>query len=196
MIKIGLTGNIAAGKSFVINIFEDLGIPAVSADNIVHDLYEHDDFIHNKVVEIFKNYDIFSENKIDRKKIGEIIFSNGKIKKELETLLHKEVIKKISDFFDENKDKKIAVAEIPLLFENHYENLFDKIIMVYANDDLRFDRIKKRNNFDDEYIKKIMNSQLSQDLKREKSDFVIINENKTSDELKKEITKITENLWY
>lgn len=194
MVKIGLTGNIAAGKSFVENIFKNLGIKTISADNIVHNLYKNDVFICNKIAEIFKNYDIFSDNKIDRNKLGKIIFSNNKKKIELENLIHNEVIKKISNFFNQNKNENIIVVEIPLLFENHFENIFDKIILVYANDNLRFERIKKRNNFDDNYIKKIMNSQINQDLKKEKSDFIIINENKTIKDLKKEIQNLIEKL--
>ena len=105
------------------------------------------------------------------------------------------VIQKINLFIDEHQSEKIILIDIPLLFEGNFENLFDKILLVYASDKTRFDRIKTRNNnYDDEHIKKIMNSQISQEKKKEKSDFIIINENKTLKEIEKEIQKLIEKI--
>ena len=194
MIKIGLTGNIAAGKSEVEKIFKKLGFPTISADDIVHNLFENNIEVKNKVVKAFGEFDILSNGKLDRKKLGKIVFSDMTKKKEIENIIHPVVVKEIFSFFDKNKDEKLVLVDIPLLFEGHFEYLVDKIILVYANDKIRFERIKKRNNLEDEYIEKIMKSQLNQDLKKEKSDIVIINENKSLEELEKEIKEIVKNI--
>ncbi len=194
MIKIGLTGNIAAGKSEVEKIFNNLGINSLDADTICHDMLENDKEVISLVLNLFKGEDITTNGKIDRKKLGKIVFSDINKKRELEKLLHPYVIKEGYAFFDREKDSKMCVVDIPLLFEKNYEYLVDKIILVYASDKIRLERIKKRNNLDEEYIKKIMKAQMNQEAKKEKSDYVIINENKSLDELEEEIKKIIKEL--
>ena len=194
MIKIGLTGNIASGKTEIRKIFEKCGIKTICSDSVVHDLLENDEVLKDTLVAQFSDCDILLEKKLDRKKIGKIVFSNEGKKNQLEKVIHPLVIRQIKDFFEENKDKMFVVVDIPLLFEGQFEYLFDKILLVYADDKIRFERIKKRNNFEDEYIKKIMSAQLSQEFKKEKSDFIIVNENKTLDDLEKELISLIEKI--
>jgi len=194
MIKVGLTGNIAAGKTEVKKLFEKHGVKTICADSIVHELLENNEELFYNISKDFCDVDIFSENKIDRKKLGKIVFSNEDKKKKLEGLIHPLVIKEINHFYNKNYDEKILIVDIPLLFEGKFEYLFDRILLVYASDDIRFERIKKRNNFEDEYIKKIMNSQFSQEEKKKKADFIIVNENKTLDNLEKEVIKLIEKI--
>ena len=193
MIKIGLTGNIASGKSEATKIFNKLGIKTLCADTIVHNLFEETK-IKKLIINSFKNYDILTDNELDRKKLGKIVFNNKEKKEELEKILHPIVIQKINKFYQENQSENLIIIDVPLLFENNLEYLFDKIILIYANDNIRFERIKKRNNFDDEHIKNIMKSQLSQESKKEKTDFIIINENKTLLELETEITELIDRI--
>lgn len=190
MIKIGLTGNIAAGKSTVKKIFDGFNIPTICADSIVHGLLENNKVIKNEIIETFRNYDILNENCIDRKQLGAIVFSNIEEKKKLEKIIHPAVISEINSFFELNKKNKIVLVDMPLLFEGDFQYLFDKILLVCANDKIRFNRIKKRNNFDDLHINKIMNSQQNQEIKKAKSDFIIFNENKTIEELEQDVRKI------
>lgn len=194
MLKIGLTGNIAAGKTEVEKIFKSLGIKTICADEISHNLLENDKKIENKILKEFENYEITTNKKIDRKKLSKVIFSDIKLKKNLEKIIHPEIIKSIFNFFNENKNEKFVIVDIPLLFEGNFEYLFDKIILVYASDNLRFERIKKRNGFEDEHISNIMKSQINQEIKKEKADYLIINENKTLKELEKEIKKLKEKI--
>lgn len=192
MIKIGLTGNIAAGKSEVEKIFNKLGVKSICADSIVHELFRKDS-VKNEVISLFGK-DILQANNIDRKKLGQIVFSEKEKKEALEKFIHPLVVKEINDFFEKNKTEKIVVADIPLLFESGLEYLVDKIILVYADDKIRLERIKIRNGFDEEHIKKIMDAQLSQEIKKEKSDFIIMNENKTLEMLEIDIKEIIEKL--
>lgn len=194
MIKIGLTGNIAAGKSEVGKIIKNFNIPIISTDIIGHNLLENNENIKNLIIQEFANFDILTENKIDRKKLGKIVFSDINKKTKLEKVMHPAIIKECFNFFERVKAEDLAVIEIPLLFEGNFEYLFDKIILVYADDKTRFDRIKKRNNFDDEHIKNIMKSQINQEIKKEKADYVIINENKTLKELKVDVEEIIKDL--
>lgn len=194
MIKLGLTGNIAAGKSEVKKIFQQLEIPTLSADEVVHYLLYNNINVIKAITTSFGQFDIFTDNKIDRKKLGKIVFSDINKKKELEKIIHPVIIKEIFNFFEREKNKDFTVVEIPLLFEGHFEYLFDKIILVYADEKIRFERIKKRNGFEDEYIEKIMKSQMNQEEKKKLSDFVIINENKSLKDLKNDVEKIIKEI--
>ena len=189
MLKIGLTGNIASGKTTSENIFKAFGFKVISADDVVHDLLKYDKNVISKVTGIFQNFDIFENNALSRKKIGKIVFKNKDLRTKLENIIHVEVIKKINEFFVENKDEKATIASIPLLFEAKLQNMFDIIIFVQADEKTRLERLMKRNNYSEEFAKKIMNTQMDENLKIPLSNFVIKNNsNKTC--LKEQIEDI------
>lgn len=194
MKKIGLTGNIASGKTLSENIFKSYGINVISADDIVHDLLKNDKNVIKKVTNIFSQYDIFDGNLISRKKIAKIVFNNKDLLKKLEKILHKEVIKNIDDFFEKNKNENIAIASIPLLFEAKLQNMFDVIIFIQANEHIRLKRLMNRNNYSQEFAKKIMDSQMNEDLKLPLSNFIIQN-NKDETHLKKRIDEVIKKLY-
>ena len=180
MIKVALVGNIASGKSTVEEILQQFGY------KVCHKLLENN----SEIVEAFSSYNILDENQnISREKLGKIVFSNPKLKTKLESILHPQIRKEILKFFEINKSQKIVFVAIPLLFEANMQDLFDKILFVYTNDEIRLKRLIARNNYTKEYAQIRLNSQLSQDEKVKKSDYVIYN-NSTKDDLKKEVVKV------
>ena len=90
-------------------------------------------------------------------------------------------------------NKNIIFISIPLLFETGFEILFDKIIFVQCDDDLRLQRLIKRNNYTEEYAKKRMDSQLPQEDKIKNSDFVL-NNNSSKEDLKAQVLELLKNL--
>lgn len=186
MIRVALVGNIASGKSTVDEILQQSGYLVLDTDKVCHKLLENN----SEIVDAFSSYDILDENKnISREKFGKIVFSNPKLKAKLESILHPQIRKEILKFFDENKSQKMVFVAIPLLFEANMQDLFDKILFVYTNDEIRLERLIARNNYTKEYAQIRLDSQLSQDEKVKKSDYVIYN-NSTKDELKKEVIKV------
>ena len=176
MKKIAITGNIAAGKTTVENIIKDNGYKVIDADKICHDALENDKNIISEIKNIFKNFDITDNNgNLDRIKIGNIVFKNIEYKKQLEEILHPFVKEKINIFFEQNINEIFVFASIPLLFETHMENNFDKIIFVAADENIRLERIIKRNNCTQTQALARIKSQMLQDKKIELSDFVINN---------------------
>ena len=147
-----------------------------------------------KVIEAFSSYDILDGNQnISREKLGKIVFSNLKLKTKLESILHPQIRKEILKFFEINKSQKIVFVAIPLLFEANMQDLFDKILFVYTNDEIRLERLIARNKYTKEYAQIRLNSQLSQDEKVKKSDYVIYN-NSTKGELKEKVLKVLEQI--
>ena len=162
MLKIAITGNIAAGKSEVEKILAK-NFTVYDADKIAHK------FLGN----------------VDRKELGEKVFSDLEARKKLEEYIHPKVKNEILKIFEENKN--IVFVSVPLLFEAGFENLFDKILFVQCDDKLRLQRLMLRNNFTEEQALKRMNAQMPQEEKIQKADYIIHN-NSTREELEKEVS--------
>jgi len=176
MIKLGITGNIAAGKTLIESFLNDNGVKTVDADRIVHELLEKDQKIIEKISKLFLSYGIdVKEDGISRKKAGKAAFENPEILKGLEKILHPEVKKNIQKFFSDNKNEDIIAAIIPLLYEAKMEGMFDYVVLVTADEKTRLERILKRNPLSqDEAIKRI-NAQMPQEEKINRADFVLDN---------------------
>ena len=169
MLKIAITGNIAAGKSEVEKIISE-NYPVYDADKIAHK------FLGN----------------VDRRALGEKVFNDPIARKELESFIHPKVKDEILNIFTKITTPVVFVS-IPLLFETGFDKLFDKVLFVQCNDDIRLEHLMKRNNFTKEQALARMNSQMPQEDKIVKSDYVIYN-NSSLDELKKQVTKFIDEL--
>lgn len=183
MIKIALTGNIASGKSAVQNILEKKGLKVLDTDIIGHELLD----TMPEIAETFKDYDVFEDDRISREKLGRLVFSNPEQKKKLEEIIHPAIRKEIIKFFNKNKSDSLVFVGIPLLFECHMSDMFDKALLIYTDDDVRLQRLLLRNGYSPEYAKQRMLSQMSQDEKLNMCDYVIYN-NGTISELEKSVT--------
>ena len=176
-IKIAITGNIASGKTEVQKILEK--------DFLVFDT---DLIAHKKLEELtsFEGLDVFTNGKIDRKKLGNIVFSNAELKQKLENIIHPKVKEEVLKIFEENKDKDVIIVAVPLLYETDFYQLFDKVLLVVADDDIRLSRLMTRNNLSKEDALIRMNAQISQEEKIAKSNFVIKN-NASKKELEEQV---------
>ena len=187
MIKIALVGNIASGKTTVENFLTDKGYPVLDTDAVCHRLLE--DLA--EVKEAFALYDIFHKDKISRQKLGNSVFRDAKLKKILEDILYPHVRVEIAKFFAENLDAKYAFVGAPMLFESNMQDLFDKILFVYTNDDIRLERLMKREGYSKQYAQIRLSVQGSQDEKAKLSDWVVYNNTNISD-LKKQVFTLIE----
>lgn len=189
MLKVAIAGNIASGKSAVENILKMKGFSIADTDEFAHDLLEDN----SSVLNAFAGYDILDKGKISRKKLGKVVFYDKNLKTMLENILHPQIRDKINEFFNLHSVEDIVFVSIPLLFEAGMDDLFDKILFIYADDEIRLLRLIKRNNYTIEYAKTRMNAQLSQEEKVQKADWVIYN-NSSLDDLEAQIITLVEQI--
>ncbi|MCB9025067.1 MAG: dephospho-CoA kinase [Bdellovibrionaceae bacterium] len=195
MLWIGLTGGMGTGKSTVASILRELGYPVIDADAFSHKSLERSSECYNHVVKLFGDQILDAKGDIDRKKLGEIVFSNKRDLTKLENIIHPYVQKKADETRREYESSghKIAFYDVPLLFEKELQNKFDKTVLVYAPNDLQVQRIVHRDNMNIEEIQKRIAAQISIEDKKEMAD-VVINNLGSIAELKKEINNTLKEL--
>ena len=174
--KIGLTGGIGSGKTTICKIFESLGIPIFNSDEYAKQLLKNNIQVIEKIKKTFgKN--IVNENRINKKKISQIIFSNEKKLKIINDIIHPVVIQGFNQWCEKQTTKYI-IKESALLFESKTYTELDKIIWVEASENLRIKRVEKRDNRTKSEIKKIINNQIHYKDVKTKIDY-LINNNET-----------------
>ena len=188
MKRIGILGDIGSGKSYIAKCF---GFPVFNADLEVAKIYKENKKVFQKLKKELPFY--FDSFPIKKKEIIDAILSNKKNLKKIIKIVHYEVRKKMNNFLKKNKNKKIVVLDIPLLLENKINKKNDVLIFVESRKSETLRRLKKRKNFNMKIIKNFQKIQLSLDLKRKKSQFIIKN-NFTKNSVKTRVKEIIENL--
>ncbi|MBU2492981.1 MAG: dephospho-CoA kinase [Bacteroidetes bacterium] len=179
--KIAITGGIGSGKSLVSEYVVKLGYDVISADKIAKEILMSDDSVKSKIIKTFGN-ESYNENGLDTKYIAEKVFSDPANVKKINSFVHPPTIKKIeSESAEILKSKKIVFIESALVYEANLENLFDYVLLVTADDNLRIERVMKRDNVEKEDVEMRMENQLSEKEKRGFADFVIDNNSTVKD---------------
>jgi dephospho-CoA kinase len=142
-LTIGLTGGIAAGKSEALAAFERLGAATISADAVVHELLDAEPLL-GRLAERWGG-EIVVGGRVDRSKVGEIVFADPEQLKWLEAQIHPLVGERIGSWLTSlGADVRVAVVEVPLLFESEMEHVFDTTLAVVTSDEVRRARAEAR----------------------------------------------------
>ena len=192
---IAVTGGICSGKSTVSKWFDKNGFVVFSADEIAHFILDYPD-VKEKLKDKFGD-EIIRNKKVNRKKLGEIVFGNPENLKFLNGLLHPKIraeMQKIIDFYYFESDRpEYLVFEIPLLFENGLEKAFDLTINVYTDKNKQIQRLRKRDHLSIAEAEKRISAQMSSETKMKKADINIVN-NGTRKSLYSQLEKIVASL--
>ncbi|MFN8159693.1 MAG: dephospho-CoA kinase [Solirubrobacterales bacterium] len=188
-LTIGLTGGIAAGKSEALRAFERLGAATVSSDAIVHEMLDREPLL-GALLERWGE-DVAPGGRADRKRIGEIVFADPDELAWLEAQVHPLVGGRIAEWLGAlPPEVRVAVVEVPLLFESEMEGAFDTTVSIHTADHVRSARAESRGHA---LVGEREARQLGQAEKARRADHVVHNEG-TIEDLERELSALIETL--
>jgi len=171
---IGLTGGIGSGKSTVAHYIASKGIPVYIADAAAKEIMEQQGVI-AQIKQVFHQNVITSDGKLDRKVIGQLVFTSPELLKKLNAIVHPLVKTHFIEWLQQHKTASFVLKEVAILFESGGNKECDKVILVTAPEAIRIQRTMLRDNTSQEAILNRIQNQLSDAEKIQKSDFVISN---------------------
>jgi dephospho-CoA kinase len=188
-LTIGLTGGIAAGKSTALAAFERLGAATISSDAVVHELLDTEPLL-GRLTERW-GADVAPDGRVDRARVGEIVFADPEQLSWLESQVHPLVGERIGAFLVSlPAGTEVAVVEVPLLFESGMEGVFDTTVAVITSDDVRRARAESRGHA---LVGERDARQLEQSEKAERAEHVIENDG-TPEQLEQALSALLEQL--
>lgn len=183
---VGLTGGIGSGKSTVLEMFKEQGIPVYIADIEAKKIMHTSKDVISKVTELFGK-ESYNDGVLNRNFIAEIVFNNKEKLAALNGIVHPAVHQHFQSFCTKQKAAYL-VYESAVLFENNSENICDVIVLVVAPEKVRIQRVLARENISRAQVEARINNQLSDAEKIKKADFVI--SNMELENTKKEVLRI------
>ena len=187
-----ITGSIASGKSTVVNLLKERGFSVIDADLIAHEQLE---ICKREILEVFGEQILDEAGKIDRKKLGAIVFHEPKKLKNLEQILHPKIKAEIlSKALQFERLGEIYFVDIPLFFEKKERySEFKNVAVIYAPKDLLLSRLMNRNALNLEAAKARVELQMDIEQKRKMAKFVIDNSS-DMENLKLELEKFLKQI--
>jgi len=186
MIKVGLTGGIGSGKSTVAEYFRALGIPVYVADIEARALMDTSKSIKKKLIKAFGAV-AYNNGELNRQYLAHLVFNNNEKLKIINSIIHPKVAKHFSKWL-KKQEAPYCIQENAIIFENEKADQFDFIISVTAPQEIRIDRVVKRDHTTKEQVLTRINNQWDDAKKNKLADFVI--ENMDLLETKKQVKAI------
>lgn len=177
MLKVGITGGIGSGKSYLCNVFQKLGIEVYSADERAKHLMNNDKELKEKIIDLFGKK-AYPNNFLDRRYLSEIIFKNKDMLGRLNGLVHPAVAIDFIKWCQFRVDSIYVLHEAAILFESGVYKHMDKNILVTAPIETRIERVMKRDKTDARKVTERIENQLPTEKLIPLADFIIENDNK------------------
>jgi len=196
MLTVGLTGNIATGKSTVASMFMDMGADLIDADEIARNIVEPDKPAWLDIVKHFGNEVLNDDRTINRKALGKIVFDSENKRQLLNTITHPRIIQEIRKSLSRLKESgsSIVIIEASLIVEKGgMKELIQKLIVVSTDEKIQIERLSERDELTEEEICKRLRSQMPAYKKKEYADFLIDNSGSIED-TRKQVADIWQHL--
>ncbi|HEX2330471.1 MAG TPA: dephospho-CoA kinase [Candidatus Angelobacter sp.] len=181
MVRVGLTGGIACGKSTVGKMLSDMGAHVIEADTIAHELYRPGEPVYQELIEKFGNEILRPDGEIDRQRLAAMAFDGGRVE-ELNRIVHPAVLKRQEQWMFQigNKDPySVVVVEAALIVEAGARGRFDKLIVVTCKPEQKVARYAQRVGMPESAaraeVERRSKAQLTDDEKVRRADYVIDN---------------------
>lgn len=177
---IGLTGNIATGKSEVRRMLQQLGAAGIDADELAHQVISKDEPAYLEVVEAFGPSILNQEDQIDRARLGQIVFRDPEALARLEGMIHPQVRKAVFQLVQQAPEPVVVIEAIKLI-ESGYPKLCDSIWVTYASEQVQLDRLIQQRSMSETLARQRIAAQASQNEKLAVADVIIRNEGTIAD---------------
>lgn len=178
MVKIGITGGIGSGKSFVCRMLAELGFPIYDCDSEAKRLMTESVEIKQRLTSLIGE-NAYEGSTLNKPVIAKYLFADKDNAQRVNSIVHP-VVKRDFLTWAKSQSSPIVIQECAILFESGFEDTVDKTIEVYAPESIRLQRAMSRDNAQESQIRARMAQQMPEEAKKAKADFVIINDGETN----------------
>jgi len=195
VLRVGLTGNIAAGKSMVAGWLDELGCHVLDADALGHACMAPGEPARAEIVEAFGDGILDEDGAVDRARLGRLVFADADARRRLESILHPRIRRREQELlarWARTVSRGVAVTEATLIFESGGDDRYDRMVVVVAPDDVRMERLRDRGMDRDEASRR-MAAQMDQAEKARRADYVVVNDG-TPDDARSQVEELWERL--
>ncbi|WP_026116405.1 dephospho-CoA kinase [Nocardiopsis valliformis] len=195
MLKVGLTGGIGSGKSAVSSALSSYGAVVIDADAIAREVVEPGTPGLAEVVAEFGEGVLTPEGRLDRPRLGEIVFADEARLADLNAIVHPRVAERSGQLMEEAlaSDAKVVVYDVPLLVENGLESLYDVVVVVDTPDEVRVERVYRDRGLPREQVRARIDAQADRETRLASADLVVDNSG-TREELAERVAELWREL--
>ncbi|MEW5921779.1 MAG: dephospho-CoA kinase [Bacillota bacterium] len=197
MLKVGLTGGIACGKSTVADMLVQKGALLLDADVLAREAVAPGQPAWQEIKAWLGNAYLLEDGTLDRQRIADLVFNSQAAREKMNAIVHPRVIalfRRHSSELEQKGAGKIQVWDVPLLIEAKMENEVDLILVVATREDIQVDRLRQRNGLTTAEARRRIRSQMPLTQKIRAADYVIYN-NGTTDELQSRVDLFWKKIW-
>ncbi|HLF85435.1 MAG TPA: dephospho-CoA kinase [Blastocatellia bacterium] len=176
MLKVGLTGSIAVGKSYVVSVLAELGCVTFDADKVAHSVMETGRPAYDDIAREFGEVVLAPDGSIDRQKLGAVVFADESRRMRLNEIVHPRVIEEQNRLLQAAEAKNpdgIAIIDAALMIESGGYKRFDKLIVVHCDRQTQIERLMRRNQITREDAERRVAAQMSSEEKLRYADYAI-----------------------
>jgi len=196
MLKVGLTGGIASGKSTVSRIFASFGAKVLDADEVAREVLLPGQPAWTKLRRAFGQEFFHPDGTVKRKQLRKLVFADPEKRSQLNAIVHPEVMKEInrrSEILSSSVQTGVLLVDVPLLLEVGVANRFDKVVVVYVSKSVQVNRLQQRDGISEEEAKQALKAQMALSKKVEQADYVIDNSG-TLEETQAQVQRVWQEL--
>jgi len=176
MLRIGLTGGIASGKSVASDYFASLGVPVIDTDLISRELVQPGSAGLQRIIETFGESVLDTHGVLDRARLRKIVFASDNKRTQLEDILHPLIRDRVGKLITEIVNAPYAIIVIPLLFETRYPVPVDRVLVIDADENRQLERLLKRDDISLEQARAMLRAQASREERIRRADDVVVND--------------------